>query len=91
MKHLLDIRKVNSGDGEKFKMEKEIVLPCGKPSTIEKWFIRKGKIINQGTIICSYKVDGSNEVLKFRSTQFGTVTELLAPVETQLEKGCVFR
>ena len=62
-------------------MEKDLFLPVVNPFVIKKWLVKKGRTVNQGTAICSFQIQGSSEIHKFKSPSFGTVVECYLPVD----------
>lgn len=51
--------------------------PAGATIEIVKWKVRKGSKVDPGSVLMTYRIQGTDEIKKLKSQQIGGVAELL--------------
>ena len=68
-------------------MTKNVVLPVNGVCVIKKWFVSKGSSISQGSVLCSYKSENDSALHKLKSTDVGSVVEILVGANSKASPG----
>jgi len=64
-----------------------VAVNCPENAVLVKFKVKKGSVISGGTLLCEYKLLGTNKCCKLKSNLNGTVKLLLAKEGDELQQG----
>jgi len=64
-----------------------VIVNCPENAVLVKFKVKKGSVVNSGTLLCEYRLVGTNKCCKLKSNLNGTVKELLAKEGDELQNG----
>jgi len=68
-------------------MANVVVVIFPENAVLVKFKVKEGSVVSSGTLLCEYKLPGSNKYCKLKSNLNGTVKELLAKEGDELQHG----
>jgi len=63
------------------------VVNCPENAVLVKFKVKEGTVVSNGTVLCEYRLQGTNKYCKMKSNLSGTVKELLAKEGDELQHG----
>jgi len=63
------------------------VVNCPEDAVLAKFKVKEGSVVSNGTLLCEYRLQGTNKCCKLKSNLNGTVKELLAKEGDELQHG----
>jgi len=63
------------------------VVNCPDDAVLVKFKVKEGSVVSSGTLLCEYRLLGTNKSCKLKSNLNGTVKELLAKEGDELQHG----